>query len=178
MRVYLDNCCYNRPFDEQDQLSVRLETEAKLYIQRLMRLGVIEYVWSDELVGEAQKCPFSNRQEKILTWGENAAWGNARGKPHYTGGFFRAHGGFWAMNDKPIDWSAPKYRDPLEEIYAVRQMISAEYGHDIRKLAAAMARKTARAEALGMNYGEYCLWLLERQAASPLCVCESGPDET
>ena len=35
MRVYLDNCCYNRPFDEQDQLSVRLETEAKLYIQRL-----------------------------------------------------------------------------------------------------------------------------------------------
>lgn len=81
------------------------------------------------------------------------------------------------MNDKPIDWSDPKYRDPLEEIYAVRQMISAEYGHDIRKLAAAMARKTARAEALGMNYGEYCLWLLERQAASPLCVCESGPDE-
>ncbi len=73
MRVYLDNCCYNRPFDDQDQLSVRLETEAKLYIQRLMRLGVVEYVWSDELVGEAQKCPFSDRQEKILPWGEHAA---------------------------------------------------------------------------------------------------------
>ena len=29
MRVYLDNCCYNRPFDEQTQLKVRLETEAK-----------------------------------------------------------------------------------------------------------------------------------------------------
>ena len=26
MRVYLDNCCYNRPFDEQTQLRVRLET--------------------------------------------------------------------------------------------------------------------------------------------------------
>ncbi len=38
-----------------------------------MRLGVVEYVWSDELVGEAQKCPFSNRQEKILSWSENAA---------------------------------------------------------------------------------------------------------
>ena len=24
MRVYLDNCCYNRPFDEQDQLRIRL----------------------------------------------------------------------------------------------------------------------------------------------------------
>ena len=35
MRVYLDNCCYNRPFDEQTQPSVRLETEAKLLIQAL-----------------------------------------------------------------------------------------------------------------------------------------------
>lgn len=23
MRVYLDNCCYNRPFDDQTQLRVR-----------------------------------------------------------------------------------------------------------------------------------------------------------
>ena len=30
MRVYLDNCCYNRPFDEQKQLCVRLETVTKL----------------------------------------------------------------------------------------------------------------------------------------------------
>ena len=29
MRVYLDNCCYNRPYDEQVQLRIRLETEAK-----------------------------------------------------------------------------------------------------------------------------------------------------
>ena len=43
MRVYLDNCCYNRPFDDQDQLKVRLETEAKLRIQFLMRTGVLEY---------------------------------------------------------------------------------------------------------------------------------------
>ena len=32
MRIYLDNCCYNRPFDEQTQLRIRLETEAKLPI--------------------------------------------------------------------------------------------------------------------------------------------------
>ena len=30
MRVYLDNCCYNRPFDDQGQLKVLLETLAKL----------------------------------------------------------------------------------------------------------------------------------------------------
>ena len=55
MRVYLDNCCYNRPFDEQDQLRIRLETEAKLAIQRQMRLGILEYVWSDMLANEVEE---------------------------------------------------------------------------------------------------------------------------
>ena len=27
MRVYLDNCCYNRSFDEQTQLKVRLTVD-------------------------------------------------------------------------------------------------------------------------------------------------------
>ena len=49
MRVYLDNCCYNRPFDGQMQLKVRLETEAKLRVQAMMRNGEFEYVWSDIL---------------------------------------------------------------------------------------------------------------------------------
>ena len=31
MRIYLDNCCYNRPFDGQEQLRVRLETEPRDY---------------------------------------------------------------------------------------------------------------------------------------------------
>lgn len=44
MRVYLDNCCYNRPFDDQSQLKVRLETEAKLFVQQPMRTGAVEYV--------------------------------------------------------------------------------------------------------------------------------------
>ncbi len=33
MRIYLDNCCFNRPFDNQNQVKVRLEAEAKLYVQ-------------------------------------------------------------------------------------------------------------------------------------------------
>jgi len=32
-KLYLDNCCFNRPFDDQSQMLVRLETEAKLFIQ-------------------------------------------------------------------------------------------------------------------------------------------------
>ena len=37
MNVYLDICCFNRPFDEQSSLIVYLETEAKLHVQELVR---------------------------------------------------------------------------------------------------------------------------------------------
>ena len=32
VRVYLDNCCFNRPFDEQVSAVIRLETDAKLHL--------------------------------------------------------------------------------------------------------------------------------------------------
>jgi hypothetical protein len=35
-RIYLDNCCFNRPYDNQNNLLVLLETEAKLFIQDLI----------------------------------------------------------------------------------------------------------------------------------------------
>lgn len=73
MRVYLDNCCYNRPFDDQSSLNVMLETFAKLRVQELMRSGVIEYVWSDMLVYEVSKNPFRDRQRRFLEWIPNAA---------------------------------------------------------------------------------------------------------
>ena len=42
MRVYLDNCCYNRPFDPQTDLRVCLETMAKMRVQALMKDGEAE----------------------------------------------------------------------------------------------------------------------------------------
>ena len=36
MRVYLDNCCYNRPFDDQAQIKVLLETLAKMNPERIV----------------------------------------------------------------------------------------------------------------------------------------------
>jgi len=42
MRVYLDNCCFNRPFDDQSQARIRLEAEAKLEIQQRIADGTIE----------------------------------------------------------------------------------------------------------------------------------------
>ncbi len=32
MRLYLDLCCFNRPYDDQTQTRIRLETEAKILI--------------------------------------------------------------------------------------------------------------------------------------------------
>ena len=37
MRIYLDNCTFNRPFDDQGQIRIRLESEAKLYIQEKIK---------------------------------------------------------------------------------------------------------------------------------------------
>lgn len=45
-RVYLDNCCFNRPYDSQDSMAIRLETEAKLSIQDDIKSGLIELAWS------------------------------------------------------------------------------------------------------------------------------------
>ena len=32
MKIYLDNCCFNRPFDDQTQERIHLESEAILMI--------------------------------------------------------------------------------------------------------------------------------------------------
>lgn len=63
--VYLDNCCYNRPFDDQRQLRVRLETQAKLYIQEQIRDGKLSLVWSFILVYEISANPFIRRKTQI-----------------------------------------------------------------------------------------------------------------
>lgn len=48
MKIYLDNCCFNRPFDDQSQIRIRLESEAKLKIQEEIqvkkhRIGLVLY---------------------------------------------------------------------------------------------------------------------------------------
>ena len=72
MRVYLDNCCYNRPFDDQAQIKVLLETLAKLDIQQRMRNGVLEYAWSSALDFEIKKSKFLDRARQILPWANGA----------------------------------------------------------------------------------------------------------
>ena len=70
MRVYLDNCCYNRPYDDQDYLSIQLETQSKLYIQKKIRDGDYELVTSEILLFEIDNMPFPMRKNSIMSFVE------------------------------------------------------------------------------------------------------------
>lgn len=54
MRIYLDTCCLNRPFDDQTQPRVRLESEAILAILRAVISGELDWVASTALLAEIQ----------------------------------------------------------------------------------------------------------------------------
>ena len=72
MRIYLDNCCYNRPFDSQMDLRIHLETMAKMRVQALMKGGDVEYVWSDALDYEIGQSPNFQEPDMIASWKYNA----------------------------------------------------------------------------------------------------------
>ncbi len=55
MRVYLDNCCFNRPYDDQSYMSISLEAQAKLHIQDLIRQNKLEMATSYMLVYEMDR---------------------------------------------------------------------------------------------------------------------------
>ena len=73
MRVYLDNCCYNRPFDPQTQTRIKIETVSKLAVQLLMATRRIEYVWSAILDYEVSFNPSKKRRATIRRWIPEAA---------------------------------------------------------------------------------------------------------
>ena len=75
MRVYLDNCCYNRPFDPQDQLRVAIETSAKMRVQALMRSGQDYTEWRKNQFDEDGET-IEELGEKIRRYSESR-----RGKP-------------------------------------------------------------------------------------------------
>ncbi len=68
MRVYLDNCMFNRPFDDQVQIRIRLESEAKLYIQDKIKSKGIELIWSYILEIENSHNPHDERRVAIQKW--------------------------------------------------------------------------------------------------------------
>lgn len=73
MRIYLDNCCYNRPFDDQTQMKIHLETQAKLHVQAQIKKGRYDLVWSYILDYENSKNPYDEKRLAIAPWRDIAA---------------------------------------------------------------------------------------------------------
>ena len=68
IRVYLDNCCFNRPYDDQSQARIEFETKAKLFIQRHIAEGNIGLVWSYMMDFENGNNPYLEKRNTIATW--------------------------------------------------------------------------------------------------------------
>ena len=67
-KLYIDICCFNRPYDDQTQPRIQFESAAKLMIQSFIADEHINYVWSYVLEFENDKSPFSERRDAILAF--------------------------------------------------------------------------------------------------------------
>lgn len=65
MRVYLDNCCFNRPFDDQTQLRIHLESEAVKAILELCEQGTLNLICSKVNLFEIANTPDEERRKKL-----------------------------------------------------------------------------------------------------------------
>ncbi len=72
IRIYLDTCSFNRPFDDQMQLNIKFEAEAKIHIQEWIKEGKLDLIWSYILEYENSVNPFPIRKIAIEKW-KNAA---------------------------------------------------------------------------------------------------------
>jgi len=66
MKIYLDACCLNRPFDDQRQARVRLEAEAISLILQKLHQRDWEWIGSDILVYELGQTEDLERRERLL----------------------------------------------------------------------------------------------------------------
>ena len=73
IKVYLDTCCYNRPYDDQTQLRINLEAQAKLFIQKQIVDGKLELIYSFISVYENSQNPYSIRKNTISDFFSNAS---------------------------------------------------------------------------------------------------------
>ncbi|GHS95805.1 hypothetical protein FACS1894139_03500 [Planctomycetales bacterium] len=67
MKIYLDNCCYNRPFDDHTHSRVARESDAVLAVLARAKDGLDEIIGSAAIEFEISRCP---RRERRL-WLQN-----------------------------------------------------------------------------------------------------------
>ena len=65
MKIYLDVCCLNRPFDDSTQDRIRLESEAILTILERCLQGNWSLVISEIMEAEIDRIPNNDRKQKV-----------------------------------------------------------------------------------------------------------------
>ena len=65
MKIYLDVCCLNRPFDDQTQNRIRLEAEAVLLILTHIQAGDWEWISSEVVIDEIEQTPDPKRRDRV-----------------------------------------------------------------------------------------------------------------
>ncbi|MCL2200345.1 MAG: hypothetical protein FWB75_00135 [Oscillospiraceae bacterium] len=73
VKIYLDNCCFNRPYDDQTQQQIQFESIAKLMVQSFIVEGHIDFVWSYMIEFENAKNPFPEKRGTILAFKQYAS---------------------------------------------------------------------------------------------------------
>ncbi len=68
IRIYMDACCLNRPFDDLTQDRIRMESEAVITIIKKVISGDCVLVSSDTTDLEISQMPDFDRKEKVLSW--------------------------------------------------------------------------------------------------------------
>ncbi len=66
MKIYLDTCCLNRPFDNQRQHRIRLEAEAVTLILEKIRRRELVWIGSEVLVYEIEQTQNVERKQRLL----------------------------------------------------------------------------------------------------------------
>lgn len=66
MKIYLDCCSLQRPFDDKSQPRIAVEAEAVLVILALCESGRLKLISSDALLFEIDRIPDQNRKNDAL----------------------------------------------------------------------------------------------------------------
>ena len=65
MRIYLDNCCFGRPFDNQNFPRIAEETAAVMFIRERIKSGELKMATSYILHHENLQCPLTLRRRTV-----------------------------------------------------------------------------------------------------------------
>jgi len=68
LKVYLDTSTYNRPFDDQTQPKIFIETQSVTIILQMVETGLIDLVSSSVLEYENSRNPYTIKQEAMARY--------------------------------------------------------------------------------------------------------------